>query len=172
MGEAGERGGGGAFQDKGDASRKGFGIVDHAVADPFKGDARKGMRIEVRDERAVALGDACASRIVVNHARDEPARGGKKEPLHAIAADVAVDGHDELLVLKELVQYVEIALLPSGHRLAPGDCALGIFLKRPFHQVVDVLEVVVERHAADAAILRDVSDGDFRKRFGGQLPFE
>ena len=127
------------------------------------------MGIKIGDERALALGNPLAQGVVIHHAGYELARGRHEETLHALVAHLTVNRIDELPVLRELIEHAQVALLPGGDGLAPVDGALGVFLKRPFHEVVNVFEMVVERHAADAAVLGDVGNGNLGERLCGQL---
>ena len=71
-----------------------------------------------------------------------------------------INARDEWFVLAQGEKGVQKAGLPGVGGLVTGDGPRGVLLARPFDQVIDVLEMVVERHAADAAVARDVCDGD------------
>ena len=75
-----------------------------------------------------------------------------------------VDVHDEGLIgqhgLKDLLK----ALLPGLVGLLPSQGLGRVLLAGPLDKVIDVLEVVVERHAVDAAVVGDVADGDLVER--------
>ena len=59
---------------------------------------------------------------------------------------------------------LEQALLPRVIGLLALERAARILDARPLDQVVDVLEVVIKRHAVDVAVLGNVGDGDFSER--------
>ena len=64
------------------------------------------------------------------------------------------------MMLKDLLK----ALLPGLVGLLPSQGLGRILLARPLDKVIDVLEVVVERHAVDAAVVGDIADGDLVER--------
>ena len=78
---------------------------------------------------------------------------------------------DKDLVLLHGLQDLQKALLPGVVGLLPGQrtgCALDA---GPLDQIVDVLEMVVERHAVHAAVFGQVGHGDFVQRLFGQQVF-
>ena len=65
-----------------------------------------------------------------------------------------------------------IPMLPCVIGLILIEGTLGILQTRPFHQIVNVLEMIVEGHAVDAAVLCDVANGDLGQRFFQQQIFQ
>ena len=53
-----------------------------------------------------------------------------------------------------------------------GESTAGVLFAGPLDQVVDVLEVVIEGHTVDAAVLCDVVDGNFAERLLQEQIFE
>lgn len=81
--------------------------------------------------------------------------------LDPLPADAVVDIEDKGLILQHSLKDIQQALLPG----LIGDLSLqglpGILHASPFHQVIDILEVIIEGHAADAAVLGNIIDGHF-----------
>ena len=83
-----------------------------------------------------------------------------------------VDIHNEWLVVLHGLKELQKALLPRLVGLVACERLAGVLLTRPFDKVVNVLEVVVKRHAVDAAVLRDIADGDLAQGLLQQQIFE
>ena len=62
--------------------------------------------------------------------------------------------------LKDLQQ----PLMPGLIGLFLIECAFGILKAGPFHQIVNILEMIIEGHAVNAAVVRDVAHRDLRER--------
>ena len=99
--------------------------------------------------------------------------------LHLFPADRAIHVQHQQLVGLDLQQDIQKRLIPVVHALAALQGLLGVFDEDPVHKVVDILKMVIKRHAVDAAVLGDIVDGDlveglleqhlFQRRF--QRPF-
>ena len=91
---------------------------------------------------------------------------------HLFTADGTVNIHDKRLVCVQIFKNAQVALLPSIVVLFALQNATGFFLKCPFNEVVNILKVIVKRHAADAAVICNIADGDFIERLFKQLIFK
>ena len=89
-----------------------------------------------------------------------------------LAADGVVDFRNEHFVLLHGLQDLQKALLPGVVGFLPGQRTGGALDAGPLDQVVDILKMVVERHAVDAAVLGQVGDGDLVQRLLGQQVFQ
>ena len=141
-----------------------FRLALHVVLDPVEHEADEGVFIDVGDERLVLRADGHAGRLLLHHALEQVIGELVEVIFHLLAADGVVDIHDEGLVgqhgLKDLLK----ALLPGLVGLLPSQGLGRVLLAGPLDKVIDVLEVVVERHAVDAAVIGDVADGDLVER--------
>jgi len=70
------------------------------------------------------------------------------------------------------MQDVQKGICPVLKALSALQCLGGIFDHDPIHEVVDVLEVVVEGHTVHAAVLGDIIDGDLIQRLLKQQLFQ
>ena len=78
--------------------------------------------------------------------------------------DAAVHVHDKRSVLLHRLEDLQESLLPGFVGLFLVQRFFGVLKARPLHQIVDVLEMVIEGHAVDTAVLGNVIDGDFGQR--------
>ena len=85
--------------------------------------------------------------------------------------DAVVDIHYKGLVVPNGLENLQKALLPGVVGLLPGQRTGRALDAGPLDQIVDVLEMVVERHAVHAAVFGQVGHGDFVQRLFGQQVF-
>ena len=83
-----------------------------------------------------------------------------------------VDVHNEGLVVLHGLKELQKALLPCLIGLVARERAACVLEARPLDKVVDVLKMIVKRHAVDAAVLRDIADGDLAQGLLQQQIFE
>lgn len=133
----------------------------HALANPVQHQADKRVFVEVGNERLVTVTDGQPDGFFLNHANQQVVRQLIEIALQVLAADRVVDVQDERFVFQDKMEDVQEALLPCAVRLVAGQRDVCILLTRPFHQVVDIRKMVVERHPADTAVLSNIVDGDF-----------
>ena len=88
-----------------------------------------------------------------------------------LAADGMINFGDKDLVLLQGLQDLQKALLPGVVGLLPGQRTGRALDAGPLDQIVDVLEMVVERHAVHAAVFGQVGNGDFVQRLFAQQVF-
>ena len=98
--------------------------------------------------------------------------GRAEIPLDLLAVHTVVDVQNERLILPHGPEDLQEALLPGVVRFLLLERAARVLQTRPLHKIVNVLEVVVKRHAVDAAVLGNVVDGDLRERLFEQQIFE
>ena len=84
----------------------------------------------------------------------------KQEILHLIPADAAVCVEHKLLILQNRLKDLQQSLLPGLVGLLALERLGRVFHTGPLHQIVDILEMIVKRHTADTAVLRDIANGD------------
>lgn len=127
---------------------------------------------EPGDEIAVRLGDLHTSDVLVDDALDEVRRHGLEKALNPFGTDAVIDVHDEWLVVTSREHGIGEARLPGFGSFIVGESLTRVLLARPLYQVIYILEVVVERHAADSAILGEISDRNFCQGFGEEKVLE
>ena len=128
--------------------------------------------MDLRDELLILLPHRHPGGALRNDTHDELIGEGDQVFFHLLPADAPIDIHHKDLIFPHRVEDLNKALLPGIVGLFVGQCLGSVLHAGPFHQVVDILEVIVEGHAADAAVLGDIADGDFGKRFFPQQVFQ
>ena len=139
---------------------EGLRVVLHVPLDPVEHQADEGVLVDRGDEGLVLAAHAHALRLLLDHALEQVVGDAIEVIFHLLAADGVVDVHDEGLVVLHGLEELQKALLPRLVGLVARQRSAGVLLARPFDQIVNILEVVVKRHAVDAAVLRDIADGD------------
>ena len=76
-----------------------------------------------------------------------------------------VDVHNKRLIVLHGLEKLQKALLPCLIGLVARERAARVLLTRPLDKIVDVLKMIVKRHAVDAAVLGNIADGDLAQRF-------
>ena len=155
-----------------DALHDDCGLLLHRSIDPFQHDTHKGILIEAGNKLLVLFTDRQPRRLLLHHPQNQAADQWVQVLLNPLPAYGVVDVHDKGPVGLYRVEDVQKALLPGGVGLFALQRTGGVLRAGPFHQVVNVLKVVVEGHAADAAVLGDVADGDFVQRLLEQQVFQ
>ena len=147
-------------------------VALHVVFDPVEHQTDKGILVDRCDERLVLIAHAHALCLLLDHALEQIVGDLVEVIFHLLAADGVVDVHNEWLVVLHGLKELQKTLLPRLVGLVACERLAGVLLTRPLDKVVNVLEVVVKRHAVDAAVLRDIADGDLAQGLLQQQIFE
>ena len=147
---------------------EGGGVVLHAGAHPFQRQADEGVLVKIRDELLVLGAHGHPGSLLLDDADHQIVGQAVEVVLDMLAADGMINFGDKDLVLLHGLQDLQKALLPGVVGLLPGQRTGRALDAGPLDQIVDVLEMVVERHAVHAAVFGQVGHGDFVQRLFGQ----
>ena len=134
------------------------------MLDPVEHEADKGVFIDVGDKRLVLRADGHTDGLLFDHALKQIVGQLIEISFNLLPADGVVDVHNEGFVGQDCLEDLFKALLPCFIGLLSCQRLRRVLLTRPFDQIVDVFEMVIERHAIDTAVIGDIADGDFMER--------
>ena len=144
----------------------------HALPDPVQHNPHKAVFVKLRDEGLVRLGNVHPLALFLHHVPEQTVGQLEQEALHLVPADAAEGVEYESFVLQHCLKDLLQPLLPGIVGLFPLKRPGGVLHTGPLHQVVNILEMVVEGHPADAAVLRNVPNGNFVQRLLQQHPLQ
>ena len=101
----------------------------------------------------------------IDHIQQKPVYQRPQIFLDLFPVDAAVNIQNKGLVILYRLEDLQKSLLPRFISLFLIQRSLGILQARPFHKIVNILEVVIKGHAVDTAVLGNVIDGNFGQRF-------
>ena len=101
----------------------------------------------------------------IDHIQQKPVYQRPQIFFDLFPVDAAVNIQNKGLVILYRLEDLQKSLLPRFISLFLIQRSLGILQARPFHKIVNILEVVIKGHAVDTAVLGNVIDGDFGQRF-------
>jgi len=139
-------------------------VALHVPLDPVQHQSHEQIFIERGDEFLVLLPHGHPLSFLLHHTLQQVIGDPVEVVFHLLPADGAIDIQDEGLVVQHRLKDLQKALLPRLVGLFPRQRPAGILLTAPLHQIVNILEVVVKGHAVDAAVLRNIIDGDLVQR--------
>ena len=142
------------------------------MLDPVEHEADKGVFIDVGDKRLVLRADRHTGGLLLDHALKQIIGQLIEISFNLLPADGVIDVHNEGFVGQDCLEDLFKALLPCFIGLLSCQRLRRVLLTRPFDQIIDVLEMIIERHAVDAAVVGDIADGDFMERLLQKQIFE
>ena len=134
------------------------------MLDPVEHEADKGVFVDVGNERFVFRADRHTDGLLFDHALKQIVGQLIEISFNLFTADGMIDVHNEGFVGQDCLEDLLKALLPCFIGLLSCQRLRRVLLTRPFDQIVDVFEMVIERHAIDTAVIGDIADGDFMER--------
>ena len=137
-----------------------MGIALHVGSDPVQHQAYEHILVQRGDEGLILRPDGHSPGLLLHHALQQVVGQLVEIVLHLLPADGAIDVQNEGLILLHGLEDLQKALLPRLIGLFARQSAAGVLLTAPLHQIIDVLEVIVKRHAVDTAVIGDVADSD------------
>ena len=144
----------------GDLLHQVLAVLLHARSDPVQHDPYEAVFVKIRDKGLILLGNGKSPGLLLHHIPDQPVGEPVQVPLHPLPVQAPVGVQNKGLVLQHRLKDLEDPLLPGVIGLLPGQGPGSVRQAGPLHQVVDILEMIIKCHAADAAVRCDVLDGD------------
>ena len=151
----------------------------HAAPDPFQHQPHQHIFVDIGNKALVLLRHMEPLRLLLHHPHQQLMGELIEVVFHQLPAQGVVDIQKKGLIFPHCLKDPEIALLPCVIALPALQQPVGILITGPFDEVIDILEVIVKGHAADAAVLGNVVDGDllqglfpqeiFQRRLQGTL---
>lgn len=136
----------------------------HSLADPVEHDADKTVLIEISDKIFLRLSDGCPDGLFLDNTHDQIVGQAEEEVFNLFTVQGTVGIHNESFVFVELPQK-SAEVLPASRPMSfyPG-VHVWILEADPFHQVIDILEMIIKSHSADPAVSGEVVDRDLCQR--------
>ena len=147
-------------------------VALHIVLDPVEHEADKGVFVDVGNERFVLRADRHTDGLLFDHALKQIVGQLIEIALDLLLADRVINIQNKRLVLQYRLKDLLQTFTPRTVRLLIRKRTLSVLQARPLNQVVNILEVIVKRHAADPTVLRQIVDRNLIHRLLKQKLFK
>jgi len=151
------------FLEGADSTEIGGDVVFHAAVEPVN-DGTEAFAFVEAAEHFQVLGADCAAELGVEVGGGDVLAGLHEVVFKDVAADGVIDVVDGAFVLHDKFDNGVYALLKGGNGGVVEDKGLELFGDDFLDESGEVVEVVIEGVAVDAAVLDDVLDGDLTER--------
>ena len=146
------------------AFRKAESILPQWKEKQDRTDADKGKLIELGNKQFVFFAHRHIGSPLFNDTKEQIADNPVEVLFDILTTHRVVDIEYEFLILKGSIEDIEISFLPGIISFFVFQIFVGIFLTRPFQQIINVLEMIIESHAVESAVFGDICNGDFVER--------
>ena len=140
-------------------------IVVHAAADPVEHEANEAVFVKISDEGFVLFAGRDLLTFLVDDAANEISGEAIEKTFHALAVEGTIGIQHKRLVVVDGFENLREPLAPGVRCFLSGERRCGVLDTGPLDEVVDILKMIVKRHAADAAIVGEITDGDLVEVF-------
>ena len=144
----------------------------HSLADPVEHDADKTVLIEISDKIFLRLSDGCPDGLFLDNTHDQIVGQAEEEVFNLFTVQGTVGIHNESFVFVDCLKNLQKSFLPVARCFFALECAGGFLEADPFHQVIDILEMIIKSHSADPAVSGEVVDRDLCQRLFEKKPLE
>ena len=125
----------------------------------------KPVFIEFRDKTLILQRQFRVRALFLHHIGDQPVGQFIQIALQFAALNRPVYIHDKLPVLRHYLEDLQHSFLPGVIGFLPLQRLPAVLDAAPLHQIVDILEMIVEGHPADTTVRRQILDRDLVQLF-------